>query len=178
MREFINLQPQTGRMEAKEHRDVQGKNLHAEHAAAQKAHDLGFRSSQIDKLLAEHPDRKVAREALLRARRPSEYVYPDAVMESCITDMVAIFDRTRASGPDRRAPPRLVVTGDGEYANDRRCGRPHTLAIHENDRCLTLEDFHREDSWDVGGLSTFYIQRDVYLFFFGAFEDASDVRSP
>lgn len=177
MRELKSLQPQSGRMERKELRELAGKNLHVEHAAAQEARDFGFQSAQIDDLLRNHPDHKVAREVLLRARRPSEYVYPDAVMESCLTDMVAIFNRAQAREPECRAPPVLVVTGDGEYRDDRRCGRPHTLATQHTDRDLTFENFHVQDSRDVGGLSAFYVRRDVYLSFFGALEDEPGMDS-
>lgn len=48
----------------------------------------------------------------------------------------------------------------------RRCGRPQRRVFAESAPHLTFDNVHVANSLDVGGLTTFYIRRDVYLSFF------------
>ena len=174
MRELHSLEPQTGRMEDHERRETQARDLKVEYDVARHVQELGFQSSQLEELVTEHPDEKIARRMLLQARRPSEYTYPADVIESCVTQMVAIFRRAQPNSKTDQIPPVLIVDGDGEYDDDRRCGRPHTLASRDCHDAISFDNFHMADSRDVGGLSAFYIRRDVYISFFGSLRSGSD----
>lgn len=81
---------------------------------------LGFQSPQIEQLVQQSPDRKIARDALLRARRPDRYRYNEEEVESLINKVTECF--LRATPLDHQLPVRSV--GGRETKKESRCGRP------------------------------------------------------
>jgi len=179
MRHIEDLRPGAVRLEREDGHQSRKKNLHVEHDLAREAHRLGFRSEEINGLLSSHPDRAEARDALLRARKPDEFAYPKGQLDAYIDRIVGLFDKAERVHVDVDAP-RLVVGGSQKGDVDRRCGRPYRLDHEESAPYLTLENVHASDCAEIGNLTAFYTRRNVYLAFFGPYEDEmmSDICRP
>lgn len=143
---------------------------------AEEAHRLGFRSSKIDKELAQNPDRIEARRSLLGARDPKEFIYDPGQIESCIDEIVAIYARARRIVSDA-GPPVYVIDGEEGQAAAGRVGRPVQRDLVASAPFLTLENMHVDASWGLGQLTPLFIRRDVYLSFFGPLEQPLDTLS-
>lgn len=63
------------------------------HDMATLARKLGFRTTQINAILQQSPDRQIARAALLEARKPDHYHYDRLTFESLIEQIAACFAR-------------------------------------------------------------------------------------
>lgn len=133
--------------------------LHAMAALAQK---LGFQSPQVREFVDRSPDRQIAREALLRARKPGCYQYDSVVLESLIDRIVGCF----AS----------AVPMSGTYYGDlpakapllrHRCGPPSEQSQAHDRPLLFLDQVHSKVEPSEADVSSFFVRQSVYFAFFG-----------
>ncbi|PQK10244.1 hypothetical protein BB8028_0002g05680 [Beauveria bassiana] len=128
------------------------------------AHKLGFRTTEIEKLLQGNPDRQIARRLLMTARKPELFHFDD--IESSIS---AVTDVMKAARPIRNGQAldedEHEVVADGKTA--KQCGRP-LVSDHTRDKpFMFLDKLHTSIPRQNTKLSSFFIQRSIYFAFFG-----------
>lgn len=170
MRYLDDLRPGSLLREGCDRVERRRKNFYIEHYFAREVYSLGFRSAKIAEKLEEVPDRSEAREALLRARPSSHFTYPPEQLEDLVDRIIDIFDQARPANAHTQTP-QLIIEGPGECDVERRRGRPYQLAFEQSAPYLSIRNMHIADSPRSGGLSAFYIRRDVYLSLFGSLSD-------
>lgn len=167
MRHLEDLRPGSVLLESCERVDPRRKTLYLEHGFAREARSLGFESPEIDALLETDPDRIEIHEMMVRTRPPSLFIWPDDQTVKDYIEHSALFLAQTQPKKALTDQPTLIEPGSGESDLKRRCGRPYSRAFEQSARFLTLEHVHMAESIEIGGLSTFFIRRDVYLSFFG-----------
>ncbi|KAJ5751347.1 hypothetical protein N7533_008375 [Penicillium manginii] len=80
-------------------------DYHTVYNMAKLAERLGFQSKQIQDILNDPPDRKIAYNMLLKARDPSAFRYNSAKVEKFIDVIVKCFDSAKAIRPTSCATP-------------------------------------------------------------------------
>ncbi|QGA15968.1 hypothetical protein EYB26_003635 [Talaromyces marneffei] len=129
------------------------------HRMASLALQLGFDSPQIRRLIDDSPDRRLALEALLKARDRDQYRYDS--IDMLVNQIVACFNEAvpveirdrRASAPFSTIP------------RQSRCGKP-SLETHEQEQnFLFLDQIESQPSDE--SVSALYVRRCVYFAFFG-----------
>ncbi|KAL1845446.1 hypothetical protein Plec18170_009765 [Paecilomyces lecythidis] len=134
-------------------------------AFATLASHLGFESDSILELRNNDPDREIARQALLGARKPHTFKYDDAVLESFQDQIVAMFAAAEEI-TNERGPSTFYVDGAGEDVH-RRCGRVFERA-YENDRqVLFLDALSNPDEGGGEGITSLFVRVSVLKAFFG-----------
>jgi hypothetical protein len=99
------------------------KNLKANHAHeradevvlyefADLAYRLGFKSEQIRSLMGRSPDREIARNALLKARKPDRYQYTEAVFEDNVERIVRLFSSAQPATAAQARAALEIETSD------------------------------------------------------------------
>jgi Protein of unknown function (DUF3723) len=135
------------------------------HRMACLAHQLGFDSPRIQKLIEESPDRRLALATLLKARERRRYQYQS--IESLVSRMVACFDEAvpiELPSPHHSAPSSTI-------SRTNRCGTP-TIETHEQEREFLFLD-RIEDPASEETVSALFIRRCVYFAFFGRRSESS-----
>jgi hypothetical protein len=128
------------------------------------AYRLGFESDQIYSLTRRSPDREIARNALLKARKPDRYQYDEAVFEDCVEQIVRMFSKAQ---PVTREQARAAAEADASNRPPKRCGMPQ-IQDHERDRLtLFLDKLHNISEEQCDEMSSFFIRRSVYFAYFG-----------
>lgn len=123
--------------------------------------NLGFRSATAVDLVKVSPDRQIALEALLKARKPDSYQYDINIFESLVERVVECFACAVAheSGPQ---PAEARVT-----SLKPRCGPPReTTHILDQSR-LFLDQMHFKITSKPRIVTSFYVRQCVYFAFFG-----------
>ncbi|KAM3563043.1 hypothetical protein ARSEF4850_002510 [Beauveria asiatica] len=128
------------------------------------AHKLGFRTTEIEKLLRGNPDRQIARRLLLTARKPDQFHFED--IESSISVVTGVME-TAGLASDNQA----VDVDEHEVMTDsktaKECGRP-LVSDHIRDKPLMfLDKLHAAIPRQNAKLSSYFIQRSTYFAFFG-----------
>lgn len=124
---------------------------------------LGFESTPVTDLLKCAPDRQIAREALLKARKPGSYRYDADSFESLIDRVVECF----ASAVAYSAQPASDIVLRGVSRLRSRCGPPRQ-DMHLLDRpLLFLDRVHAKSPSTSDIVSSFYVRQCVYFAFFG-----------
>lgn len=127
---------------------------------AELARRLGFRSKEIENLLQKSPDRLIARNALLQARKPDYYQYDPVQFESLVDRISACF--SKAVEYDR---PAAEVLADSEVSARRRCGFPQEMAYSQDVPHLFLDQVHAEAAF--APITTYLVRRCFYYAFLG-----------
>ncbi|KAK5807568.1 hypothetical protein VI817_001826 [Penicillium citrinum] len=127
---------------------------------AELARRLGFRSKEIENLLQRSPDRLIARNALLQARKPDYYQYDPVQFESLVDRISACF--SKAVEYDR---PAAEVLADSEVSARRRCGFPQEMAYSQDVPHLFLDQVHAEAAF--APITTYLVRRCFYYAFLG-----------
>ncbi|KAK5094390.1 hypothetical protein LTS08_008609 [Lithohypha guttulata] len=153
------------------------KNFYIEHDFAREVRHLGFWSAKIAEKLEEAPDRREARETLLRARPSSHFTYLPEQFENLVDRIIHIFNQAQPANIPTQTP-QLIIEGPGECDIERRRGRPYQRAFEQSAPYLSMHNMHMADSSHTGGLSAFYIRRDVYLSLFGCSDGQTGERAP
>lgn len=124
---------------------------------------LGFESIPVTDLLKCAPDRQIAREALLKARKPGSYRYDADTFESLIDRVVECF--ASAVAYDAHPASNIVLRGISKLRS--RCGPPRQ-DMHLLDRSLLfLDRVHAKSPSTSDVVSSFYVRQCVYFAFFG-----------
>ena len=132
------------------------------HNMATLAQKLGFDSLPITKMLSCSPDRRIAREALLKARKPGSYRYDPITFDSLIDRLVECFGTAVAH--ESTPSPELVLGRAPTLA--LRCGPPlqHVQPIDRPH--LFLDKVHSKEATGQQIISSFFVRQSVYFAFF------------
>lgn len=150
------------------------------HNMATLARKLGFRTTQINAILQQSPDRQIARAALLKARKPDHYHYDRVTFESLIEQIAGCFSRAIP----KEGLPMTVTAGRAIKLKDRY-GIPPEHAQPLDRPHIFLDRLHSVTSMQRN-LSSLEVRRSVYYAFFGnpssetppAWSSASEPSSP
>ncbi|KAF4763054.1 hypothetical protein N7455_003820 [Penicillium solitum] len=123
---------------------------------------LGFQSPQIEQLIQQSPDRQIAQDALLRARRPDRYRYNREEIESLINKVTECF--LRAVLLDHKLPVQFV--GGRESKKESRCGHPQTEAQLQDCQFLFIDQLHGDSLQRERKATSTLVRRSVYFTFF------------
>ncbi|KAE8372663.1 hypothetical protein BDV26DRAFT_273679 [Aspergillus bertholletiae] len=126
------------------------------------ARDLGFRSKQIEAILKQSPDRQIAREALLKARKPDRYHYDTEVFESLVDQISRCFSH---AAPNQGQPVADLITGRAVKLKDR-CGIPPEQTQQLDRPHMFIDQLHAEALLQQN-VSSLYVRQSVYYAFFG-----------
>lgn len=127
------------------------------------ARKLGFKSPQIEQLIEQSPDRQIAQEALLRARRPDCYQYNEGEFECLIDRVTECF--LKAIPLDYQPPAQCV--GGREIKKESRCGYPQAMAQSQDRQFLFIDQIHGDPFPAIQKVSSFFVRRNVFFTFFG-----------
>ncbi|KAJ5215343.1 uncharacterized protein N7498_001750 [Penicillium cinerascens] len=125
------------------------------------AHKVGFRSEQIANLLKQSPDRQIAREALLKARKPEQFQYNG--FDSIVDRVAEYFNQ--ASPLD--CEPEEEFIDDRELQIKSRCGKPATKVQRQDRRFLFVDQLHSAWPSTINKVSSLFVRQCVYYKFFG-----------
>lgn len=126
------------------------------------ARKLGFYSPQTEELLSHSPDREIAREALLKARKPGYYRYDS--IESLIDHIIeTCFGAAREKESVTLNEPNV----SRPLALNRRCGPPHKQTQLLDRALLFLDQLHSGEAPVRMTVSSLFVRRCVYFAFFG-----------
>ncbi|TVY13719.1 hypothetical protein LARI1_G009020, partial [Lachnellula arida] len=136
--------------------------------SAAQADRLGFKSNEIQALKQRSSDREIARNALLKARKPDRYQYNETVMEANVAQIVRLFT-TAVPMPSDYSSPALV--SENPNATGNRCGFPDEDAQEQDSKFLFITHLHNESEEQGEEITSFFVRRSVYLAFFGKLAD-------
>ncbi|KAJ5974842.1 hypothetical protein N7481_008549 [Penicillium waksmanii] len=126
------------------------------------AHQLGFRSPEIDGLLNSSPDHQIARSALLQARKSGRYRYNDQQFDVLVRRIVDCFTE---AVPDQPGPSRDLLA-DSTVKAHARSGVPQTRTHVQDAPFLFLDRLHADvDVADT--ITSFFVRRCVFFAFLG-----------
>ena len=125
------------------------------------AHKVGFRSEQIADLLKQSPDRQIAREALLKARKPEQFQYN--AFDSIVDRVAEYFNQ--ASPLD--CEPEEESIDDRELQIKSRCGKPATKVQRQDRRFLFVDQLHSAWPSTIRKVSSLFVRQCIYYKFFG-----------
>lgn len=127
------------------------------------ARRLGFHSPDIEELIKKSPDHQIARNALLRARKPDRYRYDSATFESLASQIAGCFHRAI---PLNYEPSSETVNCMETHLNSR-CGHPHEKAQKQDCPFLFIDQVHMGEDFAPGKVTTLFVRQCVYFVFFG-----------
>lgn len=140
------------------------------------AYQLGFRSAQITELMEGSSDREIARDALLKARKPGSYEYHDHILQTHIEQIVALFASAQPVKTDQMCP---MLISDDPGASAIRCGFPNKEEHARDKGFLFITNLHVETGEQGASITSFFVRTSVYFAFFGRpAEDGSYFTSP
>ena len=125
---------------------------------------LGFESNNISALKQRSPDREIAHNALLKARKPDRFQYDEVVLESHISQIVNLFTAAVPLSSETSSPSFI---SDNPDAPGKRSGFPDEDAPQHNIRLLFLPHLHKEVEEMGDNVTSFFVRRSVYWAFFG-----------
>lgn len=129
------------------------------HRMASLALQVGFDSPQIRRLIDDSPDRRLALEALLKARDRDQYRYDS--IDTLVNQIVACFNEAvPVENRDRRASAPFST-----ISRQSRCGKP-SLETHEQEQNFLFLDQMESQPSDES-ISALFVRRCVYFAFFG-----------
>ncbi|KAH2727859.1 hypothetical protein KXV31_004273, partial [Aspergillus fumigatus] len=138
------------------------------HDMAVLAQRLGFDSPHTQNLIQRSPDRQMARDILLKARKPDRYQYPEDIFESLVTRICECF--TEAVPLDH--PTSLEPAMAREVKLNERYGLPHRNAQRQDSRLLFLDELHADNVPLDRKVTTLFVRRCFYFAFFGQLPEA------
>ena len=157
----LSRKPQKKDPAAKPNREVADQTILYDMAVL--ARRLGFKSPQIEQLIKQSPDRQIAQDALLRARRPDCYQYNEGEFECLIDRVTECF--LKAIPLDHQPPAQCV--GGRETKKESRCGYPQAKAQSQDRRFLFIDQIHGGSFSAMQKVSSLFVRRNVYFNFFG-----------
>ncbi|KAI2043037.1 hypothetical protein LOZ43_006688 [Ophidiomyces ophidiicola] len=133
------------------------------HNMAALACDLGFESPQIKTLLESHPDRLIARNALLKARKPGQYRYPPEKFDNLVDQITQFFREAQTCEAQASNKP----VADSVNKVKARCGQPTARCQKQDSPYLFLDYLHTGKENMAESVTGLFVRRCVYLAFFG-----------
>ncbi|KAE8410244.1 hypothetical protein BDV36DRAFT_302927 [Aspergillus pseudocaelatus] len=127
------------------------------------ARRLGFHSSEIESILQGSPDRQIARDALLQARKPHRFRYDVGEFNALVDRIVECFSAAVPYEPERN--PELLA--DSTVKARARCGTPQKRTHRQDNLHLFIDYLHKDEIIIADTITTFFVRRCVYFAFFG-----------
>ncbi|KAK5188863.1 hypothetical protein LTR96_010867 [Exophiala xenobiotica] len=125
---------------------------------------LGFNTKEIRRLTQRSPEREIARDALLKARKPDQYRYDKATFEGYVEQMLKMFDSAR---PVIDEPPGIALVANDSDKPVKRCGIPRKQEHNQAKWQLFLRYLHEDSVESNQEMTSFFVRRSVYFAFFG-----------
>ncbi|KAJ5643587.1 uncharacterized protein N7484_006094 [Penicillium longicatenatum] len=155
----LSKKPQKKNVAAKAERGVVDHMLL--HDMAILARRLGFKTPQIEQIIQQSPDRKIALEALMRARQADRFRYEDGQLESLIDEITKCFSQ---AVPLSDEIAHQCATGR-ETKKESRVGHPDERTQYQDRYFLFLDQLHGPAS-ALQKATTTYVRRSIYFTFF------------
>ncbi|KAL5335663.1 hypothetical protein BJX70DRAFT_374791 [Aspergillus crustosus] len=130
---------------------------------AELAHQLGFKSPEIEAIIDSSPDHQIARAALLQARKPNRFRYNAQQFDILVSRIVDCF---AAAVPDQPEVDHALLV-DSTVKPRVRCGMPRMGAHKQDSPLLFLDRLHADGIEVADTITTFFVRRCVYFAFFG-----------
>ena len=127
------------------------------------AYQLGFETEEIRSLMQRSPDREIARDALLKARKPGRYEYDNTAFEDHVGQIVRIFSTARLIAVEQPGAP-LDTDDSGEPP--KRYGLPCKQDYQQAKSSPFLGKLHEADKEACNEMTSLFVRRSVYLAFF------------
>ena len=127
------------------------------------AQKLGFTSPLVREIINRSPDRQIAQDCLLKARKPDRFEYSADVFERLVHRIVECFAAARPL--ERPLPADSVLNFSA--ALKARSGLPSTQTQKQDRRFLFIDRLHTSAVTPTDTVSTWYVRRCVYFAFFG-----------
>jgi len=146
---------------------VQEPNAHIWYKFADLAHRLGFRSQEIDKILAENTDIKIT-PGSLHTLRPEVMYGSNAVSFTNLAQEVNKSLQNVCCSRERETRPHITVADAEELSH--RCGMPYNESQERDREYLFLDTLYDSpDRYNSSGdeISSFYVKRAIFFAFFG-----------
>lgn len=146
---------------------VQEPNAHIWYKFAELAYRLGFRSQEIDKILAENTDVKITPDSL-RTLRPEVMYGSNAVPFADLVQEVNKSLQNVCCFRERKTKPHIRVADAEELSH--RCGMPYNESQERDREYLFLDTLYgSQDRHNSTGdeISSFYVKRAIFFAFFG-----------
>ncbi|KAJ5900292.1 uncharacterized protein N7473_004362 [Penicillium subrubescens] len=122
--------------------------------------ELDERSKEIKELLQRSPDRLIARNALLRARKPDHFHYAPEQFETLVDRVADCFS---AAVEHRRTTSEFLA--DNKVSTRARSGFPQNKAHAQDAPHLFLDRVHADTPFPP--LTTFFVRCRIYFAYFG-----------
>lgn len=137
--------PQMPRDPKREGRLAKAQNATADEYAVSDMADLArrlrFQFPEITDLVNSSPDRLIAKQALLRARKPDRYSYDDSIFDALIDRIVDCFSKATPKNAER--PPPVLV--NPSVKRKARCGHPTIRALLQDRPLLFIGQMQSAD---------------------------------
>ncbi|KOC13279.1 hypothetical protein AFLA70_368g000561 [Aspergillus flavus AF70] len=127
------------------------------------ARRLGFHSSEIESILQGSPDRQIARDALLQARKPHRFRYDVGEFNALVDRIVECFSAAVPYEPERNSE----LLADSTVKARARCGTPQKRTQRQDSLHLFIDYLHKDEIIIADTITTFFVRRCVYFAFFG-----------
>jgi hypothetical protein len=127
------------------------------------ARRLRFHSPEIESLVQGSPDRQIARDALLKARKPHRFRYDAHGFEALVDRITECFSAAVPCEPERS--PELLA--DSTVKARARCGTPQKRTHKQDNVYLFIDNLHNDEITIADTITTFFVRRCVYFAFFG-----------
>lgn len=127
------------------------------------ADQLGFQSEQISVLKRRSSDIAIARDALLKARKPDRYKYNKSDLESHIEQILRLFATAKPLLVELSRPS---LVSDGLGASAVRCGFPDEKVHAYDSQSLFITNLYAEREEQGKSITSFFVRRSVYFAFF------------
>ncbi|KAB8227896.1 uncharacterized protein BDW43DRAFT_292769 [Aspergillus alliaceus] len=127
------------------------------------ARRLGFRSPEIESIVQGSPDRQIARNALLQARKPHHFRYDPRGFDALVDRITECFSAAIPCEPERS--PELLA--DSTVKARARCGTPQKRTHKQDNLHLFIDYLHNDEVTISQTITSFFVRRCVYFAFFG-----------
>ncbi|KFZ04568.1 hypothetical protein V502_10052 [Pseudogymnoascus sp. VKM F-4520 (FW-2644)] len=143
-------------------------------ALAVLANKVGFESAEIYDLKRRSSDNDIARNALLKARRPDQYQYNNSTLEASVAQIVSLFDTAIPVPPVFSSPS---LASDSLKTPENRCGFQDEDSYEQDRKSIFITHIHCEGEEQGEEITSFFVRRSVYLAFFGNIANAAKIFS-
>ena len=143
-------------------------------ALAVLANKVGFESAEIYDLKRRSSDNDIARNSLLKARRPDQYQYNNSTLEASVAQIVSLFDTAIPVPPVFSSPS---LASDSLKTPENRCGFQDEDSYEQDRKSIFITHIHCEGEEQGEEITSFFVRRSVYLAFFGNIANAAKIFS-
>ncbi|KAH6883889.1 hypothetical protein B0T10DRAFT_410683, partial [Thelonectria olida] len=126
------------------------------------ADKFGIHTEEILELVQKDPDREMIRRFLRTVRKPDQYRYEN--LEDCITQVIGVIN---GAEPLRENDNGMNLEVDEDEKPPNRCGVPNDADQLRDKSSMFLNRLHGPIEGQDISVTSFFIQRSCYFYFFG-----------